>query len=136
MWHTLSSSFDWPGIAERVFEDGWDDLNQREKDLAARTFREMTARQFAVGLEGSERVTVTGSEVVESGSVLVTSTLRIPRKADQSLQWLVVETPRGRRIHDIVFDDRSSVAIFRVLIDELVQDRTGEIEKALADFLN
>ena len=132
MASVLSSSFDWRGIAEKVFQENWADLLPRQQDLAAATLLELSAREFAIGLDGSEQVTVTRSERQKAGHVIVSSTLVVPRRNDHEVRWLVVETQRGRRVLDVSLDGRSSVEVYRVLIAELSKEGFTDIEKMLA----
>lgn len=129
----LSERFDFRAIAADVFEEEWETFTPRQRDLASETFLALSARQFAEGLVGSERVEVTGSEAEGDGRIAVVTTFSVAGRDDQELRWIVADTPRGQRFVDIVFDGRSSVAVFQVLVEELRKKGEPTLEKVLAD---
>lgn len=135
MYAALIEIVDWPVFAENVFGARWDELSDAQRALAARTFLERSAWQFARELEGQERLLVDGSDEIGPEASLVNTRIVVSQlqgRQELSLQWLVVSMQGRKKVTDIILEGRSSAATYSVLIDQHTKGGVLHLEKALA----
>lgn len=134
----INQKMDGKFVAESAFGDRWSELSWSQQGQAQEALMRGSAIMFATALDGSEKMSIDGSER-RNGGVVVRTTLTAPvdgLREGIPVDWLVSNPNGVLRIRNIFVAGRSGVDAQKLLVQQLFEISNGRVEPVLQALSN